>query len=635
MVNQMPGPQPGAAKPVLAAWEGFDFAVPGEGITSRFGATVRAAGAAVAAVEGGTRLTYDELDRRSNQLARFLLRSGLRPQSLVGLHAGRSLASLIAIVATLKIRAGYVPLDPTTPHAYLDRIVRDCQADLVLSANRGNSGFSAPTINLSDALTLAREESNLALEDDARPDDIAYVMYTSGSTGRPKGVRIPHRAVVRLVSDQTYAHFGADEVILHNSPLSFDASTFEIWGTLLHGARCVLITDDHPSLKTIVNTIRREGVTTAWFTAGLFRALVDQELEGLSGLRQLLAGGDTLSPSHVMRAVAGLPSCQLINGYGPTENTTFTCCYRIPREGWGGGPVPIGVPIGGTYVRLLDDEMKPVRDGEVGMLHAGGLGLAVDYAGDPERTAEQFVADPQHPGARLYCTGDLVRRRPDGNLDFVGRHDRQVKVDGKRVELGEIEEMVRRCAGVSDAAVTATKGDAGALILTAHVKPAIPGHGPAAVSAVQAEAMHALPPHMRPSRILALDEFPLTANGKIDQRSLEERAAIVPLPLKSATSETERQLSEIFVRVLGARSIGVDTNFFELGATSLKLVEAHAAIARTWPEIEVLALFRHTTIRDLARALDGGNGSIATEAERRARGQAAALQRLHSARPRR
>jgi len=592
---------------------------------------VRAAGTAVAAVEGSTSLTYDELDRRSNQLARFMLRQGAGPGSLVGLHAGRSLASLLAIVATLKIRAGYVPLDPTTPYAYLDSIVRDCRADLVFSATRDGGVFTAPTINLSDALTLARDESNLALEEDAQPDDIAYVMYTSGSTGRPKGVRIPHRAVVRLVAGQSYAHFGADEVVLHNSPLSFDASTFEIWGTLLHGARGVLITDDHPSLKIIANTIRREGVTTAWFTAGLFHALVDQELEALSGLRQLLAGGDVLSPTHVMRALTALPGCQIINGYGPTENTTFTCCYRIAREGWGGGPVPIG----GTYVRLLDDKMRPVRDGEIGMLYAGGLGLAMDYAGDPDRSAEQFVPDPQRPDIRLYRTGDLVRRRPDGNLDFVGRHDRQVKVDGKRVELGEIEEMVRRCAGVSDAVVTATKGDAGALILTAYVKPAAVGRGPSVVATVHTEAMHALPSHMQPSRIVALDEFPLTANGKIDQSLLAERAAVAPLPLTSASSETERRLSEIFVRVLGARSIGVDTNFFELGATSLKLVEAHASIARIWPQVEVLALFRHPNIRDLARTLDGEPESTATEAQRRARGQAAALQRLNNARPRR
>ncbi len=634
MVRSTLGLPPGAA--ILASVEqgALDFATSGEAITARFAVAVRAAGPAVAAVEGRTSLTYEELDRRSNRLARFLLRRGAGPGSLIGLHAGRSLASLIAIVATVKLRGGYVPLDPASPESYLASIVQDCRADLILSANRDAGTLSAPTLNLSDAIDLSRDECDIALDESAHPDDIAYVMYTSGSTGRPKGVRVPHRAIVRLVTGQDYAHFGADEVFLHNAPLSFDASTFEIWGTLLHGARAVLVTDDRPSLEFIADTIRCEGVTTAWFTAGLFRALVDQELEALSGLRQLLAGGDVLSPSHVMRAVAALPRCQLINGYGPTENTTFTCCYRVPRQGWNGGPVPIGVPIEGTYVRLLDEDMRPVRDGETGMLYAGGLGLAVDYVGDPMRSAEQFVPDPQCPGRKLYRTGDLVRRRPDGNLDFVGRHDRQVKVDGKRVELGEIEEAIRRCAGISDAVVTATRGDAGTVFLTAHVKPATAGQGPAAVAAVNAQAMQTLPPYMRPSRIVAHDEFPLTANGKIDQHLLAARAAVERSPVVPATSETERTLSRIFARVLGVHSIDIATNFFELGATSLKLMEAHASIARTWPEVEVLALFRHPTIRDLARALDGGLGSIANEAQRRARGQAAALQRLHKARPR-
>jgi hypothetical protein len=278
--------------------------------------------------------------------------------------------------------------------------------------------------------------------------------------------------------------------------------------------------------------------------------------------------------------------------------------------------------------------MRPAPDGEIGILYAGGLGLAVDYAGDPRRSAEQFVPDPQRPDSKLYRTGDLVRRRPDGNLDFIGRQDRQVKVDGKRVELGEIEEAVRRCAGVSDAVVTATKADSGAVVLTAHVKPAVAGQGPLAVAAVQAHALQALPPHMRPSRIVAHDEFPLTANGKIDQRLLATRTAVERSPIVPAASETERMLGRIFARVLGVHSIGVATNFFELGATSLKLMEAHASIALIWPAVQVLTLFRHPTIRDLARALDADHGSIADEAQRRAQSQAAALQRLRNTRSR-
>ena len=240
------------------------------------------------------------------------------------------------------------------------------------------------------------------------------------------------------------------------------------------------------------------------------------------------------------------------------------------------------------------------------------------------------MSDPQQPGAQLYRTGDLVRRRPDGNFDFVGRQDRQVKVGGKRVELGEIEEAVRHCAGVDDAVVTATKGEAG-LILTAHVKPTAGADAAVVVAAVQAETMEVLPPHMRPSRIVAIDEFPLTANGKIDQRALAARSPVDAAAETAPSGETERRLSEIFGRVLRARSIDVVANFFELGATSLKLMEAHASIARIWPKVEVVALFRHPTIRDLARAIDGGQDAIATQAQQRARIQAVALRRLHNA----
>jgi amino acid adenylation domain-containing protein len=611
----------------------FDPDANGETVTTRLAASVRAAGSAVAAVEGSETLTYAELDRRSSQLARLLQRRGLDAGRLVGLHAGRSMASLVVMVAALKIRAGYVPLDPAVPVAYLDEMVRDCGAILVLSQTCHDSAFSVPTEDLAAMIEAARAEPDLPLEDKAEPGDIAYVMYTSGSTGRAKGVRVPHRAVVRLVVDQTYAHFGPDEVFLHNSPLSFDASTLEIWGTLLHGARGVLAPDDRPSLQSIADTIRRHGVTTAWFTAGLFHALVDHQLDALSGLRQLLAGGDVLSPTHVARALAALPDCQLINGYGPTENTTFTCCYRIPRAGWEGGPVPIGTPINGTYVRLFDEDMKPVADGQVGMLYAGGLGVASGYLGDPQRTAAQFVPDPERPGATLYRTGDLVRRRPDGNLDFIGRGDRQVKIDGKRVEPGEIEETLRRSAQIGDAVVTVTKSPTGAATLVGYIKPSSTGLEHAAVAAeARTFIEQALPSHMRPSRIVVLDELPLTANGKIDHRRLPVPKEVAAPPAAGATNETERALAEIFARVLGVRAVGLDTNFGDLGATSLKLLEAHAAMTRIWPTVDVLDLFQHPTINRLARVIDGGRTSIAGAARQRAQQQAAALKRLKVAR---
>ena len=627
----MAGLKPGAATTAgCGGDDAFDFDAAGRTITERFAASAQSAASSIALVQRGQALTYADLDRRSNKLARHLRRQGVGAKDLIALHAGRSTGSVIAMLATLKLGSAYAPLDPAAPADYHEWVLRDCGARLTLSS--GPATLPGRVLDLDDALVDCEDEDGAALEEICRPDDIAYVMYTSGSTGRPKGVRVPHRAVVRLVTDQTYARFAADEVFLHAAPLVFDASTFEIWGTLLHGALGVVIEEDRASLQQIADAIRRHGVTTAWFTAGLFHLLIEHQLEALQGVRQILAGGDVLSPTHVLRARASLPDCQLINGYGPTENTTFTCCYRIPKSGWGGGPVPIGTPINGTYVRLLDDEMKPVPDGEIGMLYTGGLGLASGYLGDAARSAAMFVPDPFHPGATLYRTGDLARRRPDGALDFIGRRDRQVKIDGKRVELGEIEETLRRSGSIADAVVTASKSDDGH-VLTAYIKGAAANSDRAMLaSEARNGLLRTLPPHMRPARIVVLDEFPLNTSGKVDHDRLPK-----PLPphaeaMPPAEGNTERMLGEIFGRVLGVRSVGADTNFFDLGATSLKLMEAHAAIERIWPGVGVVALFRHPNVRDLARAIEGRDTSLDAAARRRAQQQADALKRLQRAR---
>lgn len=630
----MAGLSPGVA-PLGRRYVEDSFTVGTEGstITGRFAASAKAAATSIAVLQHAEALTYAELDRRSNRLARHLRSNGVEAGDLVALHAGRSIDSLVAILATLKLGAAYAPLDPAAPADYRDWLLRDCGARIVLAAGGAPRDLPLPTLGLDEALLASETEDDSALEHVCRPDDIAYVMYTSGSTGRPKGVRIPHRAVVRLVTDQTYARFAADEVVLHAAPLFFDASTFEIWGTLLHGALGVIVDDDRISLQRLADTIRRQRVTTAWFTAGLFHLLVEHQLDSLRGLRQILAGGDTLSPSCVLRAQAALPDCQIVNGYGPTENTTFTCCYRVPAGGWGGGAVPIGTPIHGTYVRLLDDEMRPVPAGEIGMLYTGGLGLASGYLDGAHQSSDAFTADPLQPGAMLYRTGDLARWRADGALDFLGRRDRQVKIDGKRIELGEIEETLRRCHGIADAVVTASRSGASGPVLTAYVRPAVDADNRATLaSEARTDLQRALPSHMQPSRIVVLDEFPLKASGKIDYDRLP-----APRPLPETTAlfggdETQRALSSIFSRVLSVREIGLDANFFDLGATSLKLVEAHAAIARTWPDTGIVALFRHSTIRELARAIDGRGASPQATVQLRSQQQATALRRMQRTR---
>jgi hypothetical protein len=335
----------------------------------------------------------------------------------------------------------------------------------------------------------------------------------------------------------------------------------------------------------------------------------------------------------VRRAQAALLGCQLVNGYGPTENTTFTCCYRVPREGWGGGPVPIGTPIRGTYVRLLDDDMKPVADGETGTLFAGGLGVASGYLGEARDSATSFVADPDRRGAVLYRTGDLARRRADGAFDFLGRRDRQVKIDGKRVEPGEIEDALRRNGAIANAVVTVGRAPSGEPALTAYIKPASGNiDRRALVSEVRSGLQRSLPAYMRPSQFVVVEEFPLTPNGKVDHARLPAPEPIQPASAPAMREGAESVLNEIVSRVLGVAVLSPDTNFFDLGATSLKLMEAHAAIERIWPQVGIIELFRQPTIRGLAHAIDGLSVPVDAAPHRRGKQQAEALRRLQRTR---
>jgi len=433
-------------------------------------------------------------------------------------------------------------------------------------------------------------------------------MYTSGSTGRPKGVVVPHQAVVRLVIDNDFATLGADEVILQLAPLSFDASTFEIWGALLNGGKLAIVSNAYPSLDDIAAEIARYGVTTMWLTAGLFHLMVDNNPNGLKPLRQLLAGGDVLSPPHVLKALRALPDCRLINGYGPTENTTFSCCYSVPRDYDGTSPLPIGRPIRETEALILDESLQPVPPDTDGELYVGGMGVALGYLNRPELTAERFIAHPldSNSGARVYKTGDRVRMRSDGNIEFLGRVDRQVKINGKRVELDEIEARLRATGLVQDAAVVCPPGEVGYRTIAAFVT--APGQARIDIEGLRRTLREDLPDFMVPSSITQLDAFPLTPTGKVDRARLP---AVVPATAagrgRPPANATEAALREIWRRVLGKDAVGVDENFFDLGGTSLGLMEVHASIKRSMAsDITVVEMFQYPRISALAERMMRG-----------------------------
>ncbi|HZN09151.1 MAG TPA: amino acid adenylation domain-containing protein, partial [Pyrinomonadaceae bacterium] len=370
---------------------------------------------------GDERITYSELNRRANQLAHYLANYGAGEETRIGIYIDRSIEMIVALLGVLKAGAAYVPLDVSYPVQRLSFMLDDADVQLVLSVSTCDENLPAhraPVVLLDSDWPLIAAQSEDDVARNITPEQLAYIIYTSGSTGTPKGVAVPHRGVVRLVSGNDYANLDADEVFLQFAPLAFDASTFEIWGSLLNGAQLVLMPPGLASLEDLGRALKQYRVTTLWLTAGLFQQMVDEQLDALSTLRQLLAGGDVLSPSHVKRFIAAAPSCRLINGYGPTENTTFTCCCALNQQTVSAaGSIPIGPPIANTQVFIMDQHGQLSPPGVVGELYAAGDGLARGYHRSASLTAERFVPHlfSSDAGARLYRTGDLARYLPDGN----------------------------------------------------------------------------------------------------------------------------------------------------------------------------------------------------------------------------
>jgi amino acid adenylation domain-containing protein len=566
-------------------------------------------------------LTYGELDRRANRLAHRLRATGVGLETPVGLAVERSPALVVGMLGILKAGGHYVPLDPAYPAERLAFMAADAGLTVVVTCGGAALPFAAiERIDLAidqddDAAALA-EQSPESPPAAGGPDGchLAYVMYTSGSTGRPKGVAIPHRGIVRLVRGGAYARFSPDEVVLQIAAASFDAATVEIWGALLNGARLAILPGRTPSLAEIAAALAHHRVTTAALTAGLFHQMVDEDLAGLSPLTQILAGGDVVSPAHVRRTLAGLPGCTVVHCYGPTESTTFTCCRPMRGVEAAADPLPIGRPIAGTRVHLLDRRLQPVPAGVPGELYTGGDGLARGYLGRPELTAEKFVPDPfsAEPGARLYRTGDLARYQAGdgqsgGEIEFLGRIDDQVKIRGFRVEPGEVESVLAGCPGVREAVVV-VRAEGGDKRLVAYVTPDAGAEDPdALVAAVRAFLAGRLPDYLVPAFLIALPVLPLTPHGKVDRAALPspsgsaERAAV---PYARPRGPLEERLAGIWADVLRVERVGIHDNFFDLGGHSLLATRLIARVRRAFEvDLPVHAVFEGGTVAGMAGLL--------------------------------
>ncbi|MBI3450492.1 MAG: non-ribosomal peptide synthetase [Acidobacteria bacterium] len=452
--------------------------------------------------------------------------------------------------------------------------------------------------------TLVREAA-LAARPGSGPaagaENVAYVMFTSGSTGAPKGIEVTNRNVLRLILATDYFRFGPGETILQIARTGFDPSTLEIWGALLTGGRLAIAPPGPLSASAIAGLIRRFDVTTIVFTAGLFHVVVDEEMDALAGVRQVLVGGDVLSPAHVARLLAaGCP--RVVNAYGPTEATTLVCCAVLAEGDTAGARLPIGAPIANSTAYVVGDRGHPAPIGAPGELWLGGDGVARGYAGRPDLTAERFVPDPHGPpGGRLYRTGDGARWLADGRLDFLGRRDGQLKVRGFRVEIGEIESALAALPEIA-AAVAVVRRRGGEAEVVAYV---VPRRGEDRdAGAVRAQLATRLPRYMIPASVVFLDAFPLNENGKIDRRALPAAPMATPAPATRAMDPIEIAVADLWRMVLGLDRVGPDDDFFEVGGHSLHATRLIAAIRRSFRvDLPMAALFEATTIAGLARTL--------------------------------
>ncbi|RKH09839.1 amino acid adenylation domain-containing protein [Corallococcus sp. CA053C] len=611
-LSRLPLLTEGERHQLVVAWNQTRTALPREhGIAALFEAQVARTPDAVAVVFGDQRLTYRELDRRANQLGHHLKSRGVGPEVLVGLCVERSVELVVGLLGILKAGGAYLPLDPGYPQERLAFLLEDTGTPLVLAQRHLVEKLPAkrpPVLALDaewDAIATARTDAPVS---GAGPESLAYVIYTSGSTGRPKGVCVLHRGVVRLVKETGYARFSAEEVFLQVAPLSFDASTFEIWGALLNGGRLVVFPPERPTLTALGETVKREGVTTLWLTASLFNTMVDEQPEALRPLRQLLAGGEALSVPHVKRALTALPGVRLINGYGPTESTTFACCHTLTEADLVGS-IPIGRPIANTVAYVLDRHGSPVPIGVAGELHLGGDGVARGYLNRPELTAERFVPDPFSSDAQatLYKTGDVVRYRADGVLEFLGRADHQVKLRGFRIELGEIESVLAKHPQVREAAVVVREDVPGDKRLVAYVV-ASTAAGRSASEVLRAHLRDTLPEHMVPTAFVELPALPLTANGKLDRKALpppDMTQADAHRTYVAPRTPVEETLATLWAEVLRVPRVGSTDSFFELGGHSLLAMQVLSRMRAAFGvDIPLRALFEAPTVAALGERVE-------------------------------
>jgi amino acid adenylation domain-containing protein len=553
-------------------------------------------------------LTYKELSERANQLARYLRTLKVGPEVLVGLCLERSLEMVVGLLGILKAGGAYVPLDPEYPAKRLSFLLEDCQVPVLLTQQRllgAMLNHDARTVCLDSEWSKIERHSRENLQVLSAWENVAYVICTSGSTGRPKGISIPQRAINRLVFNTNYIEIEPNDRIALASNPAFDATTFELWAALLHGARLIVISKDAALLpQDLTAYIRDQGITVMFLTTALFNQLTREAPAIFGSMRHLLFGGEAVDPHRVNEVLKDTPPARLLHVYGPTESTTFTAWYLVHEVPEGATTVPIGRPISNTQIYLLDRNLQPLPVGIAGELYIAGAGLARGYLNRQELTADRFMADPfsMCAGCRMYRTGDMARYRPDGTLEFLGRADQQVKIRGYRVELGEIEATLRHYDSVKDV-VVAVQGEGDDKHLVAYVVAA--EEAAPQTSKLWSYVQERLPGYMVPSAFVYLPKLPLTPNGKLDRKALPVQGRNSAAGYRAPRTLEEEIICSLFAEVLGIERVGLDDNFFELGGHSLLATLLISRIRTTLGvELSIRTLFESPTGERLAEVVE-------------------------------
>jgi amino acid adenylation domain-containing protein len=575
------------------------------------------------------RLTYEQLDRRANQLANYLRRLGVGPETFVGLCVERSIEMIVGILGILKAGGAYVPLDPSYPKERLVFILEDINAKVAITEERlasWVSGAVSKVVRIDSDWGEIEKEKNESPEISVGPDNLAYAIYTSGSTGKPKGVLVTHENLVHSTAARFSYYREPVESFLLLSSFAFDSSVAGIFWTLCQGGALVLPSEGlRMDLPQLTRLIRENRISHTLSLPSLYSLLLKQaKAEEIGSLRTVIVAGESCPRDLIDRHYRALPDAALFNEYGPTEGSVWSSVYMArPAEPLAQAQVPIGGPIPNMRVYLLNPKLEPIPVGAAGEIYIGGMGITRGYLNRPDLTAERFIPDPfgGAAGGRLYRTGDLARYLPDGNIDFLGRVDQQVKIRGYRIELGEIETALQQHPAIREAVVLVREDEPGNKRLVAYlvsVQEAAP-----TIGELHSFLRRKLPGYMAPAAYVWLESLPMTPNGKIDRRALPAPDKTRPelgTEYLTPRNKMEQALAEVWQKVLGIERVGVHDNFFDLGGHSLMLVKAHSQMQEVLDlELPMIELFKYPTISALAEYLsreDGGQPSLQISRQR-------------------